>query len=77
MAIAKKLESGTCIKTWNFEDDTFMGQTVAIKDDEMCYTPIVHVESVKCMEDDKPVVKNRIVIKKSILERYDFDIVEE
>ena len=74
MALSKKLATGTVIRSWIYDDEATTGQTVAIKNGSTGdYDPAIHIESVKCAQGDK----NRIVIKRSVLEKLGFLIVEE
>lgn len=74
MELSKRLNSGAAIRTWNFgnNEDNVMGQTVGVKNANGDYEPILHIESMKCEEG----VKNRVVIKKNVLEKLDWTIVE-
>lgn len=71
--INKKLETGTCLRAWNYETGATVGQTIGIKNSNGDYEAVIHVESVRC--DDE--IKDRIVIKKSSLEKLGFIIIEE
>lgn len=74
MALSKRLETGTIIRTWNYEQGFTTGQTVAAKDKTTNdYDALVHVESVK----DGNKLINRIVIKKADAKRLGWVIVEE
>lgn len=74
MALSKKLETGTIIRTWNYEQGSTTGQTVAAKDEKTNdYDALVHIESVK----DGNKLINRIVIKKADAKRLGWVIVEE
>lgn len=73
MALSKKLETGTCLRTWNYDDGVTSGQTIGIKNEYGDYKPIAHIESVRCAEG----LVNRVVIKKSFLKEKGFVIIEE
>ena len=74
MALSKRLETGTIIRTWNYEQGSTTGQTVAAKDKTTNdYDALVHVESVK----DGNKLINRIVIKTVDAKRLGWVIVEE
>ena len=73
MTLSKKLETDSIIKTWNYNEGNTIGQTVGVKNTNGDYDSILHIESVKCSEG----VKNRVVIKRSVLEKLDWIIVEE
>ena len=77
MALGKKLDTGTCIRAWNFDEGATTGQTIAVKNKNGEYKSVLHIESVKCMENGKPVIRNRLVIKKDVLKNNDFIIIEE
>lgn len=73
MALAKTLDTGSKIRTWNYDDSNTKGQTVSIKNSNGDYEPIIHIESVKCSEG----IVDRVVIKKSVLEKAGWLIVED
>ena len=74
MALSKKLETGTIIRTWNFDEVTTSGQTISVKNKSSGgYNPLIHIESVKCAEG----IKDRIVIKKSVIKEFGFIVIEE
>ena len=73
MALGKKLKTGTCLQTWNYDDGVTSGQTIGIKNENGDYTPVAHIESVRCAEG----LVNRLVLKKSFLKEKGFVIIEE
>lgn len=74
MALSKRLETGTIIRTWNYEQGSTTGQTVAAKNKMTNdYDALIHIESVK----DGNKLINRIVIKVADAKRLGWVIVEE
>lgn len=73
MALQKKLATGTKLRTYNYDDPTYVGQTVSVENDNGDYTSIIHIESAVCNEG----VVDRVVIKKSVLKELGFVIIEE
>ncbi|ADL36160.1 hypothetical protein bpr_II223 (plasmid) [Butyrivibrio proteoclasticus B316] len=73
MALSKKLATGTCIRAWNYDLGNCIGQAIAVKNNNADYPAMVSVESVKCAQG----TINRVVIKKSELEKMGFIVVEE
>ena len=73
----KKLETGTCVCTWNYEDDNCMGQTVAVKNDNGKYEPIIHVESVGNKGFEGVDAHNVVYINKDKISEAGFLIVED
>ncbi len=74
MSLQKRLRTGAVIKTWNYDEVTTTGQTVAVKNGSTGdYEALVHVEGVKCAEG----IVNRLVIKKTTAEKLGWIVVEE
>ncbi len=69
----KKLKTGTCLRAWNYEEANFAGQAIGVKNSNGDYKSVVNIESANCLEG----TVNRIVIKKTELEKMGFVIVEE
>lgn len=75
MALGKTLETGSIIRTWNYDTDTMAGQTIGVKNNATgIYDPLVHVESV---QDKEGGTVNRIVIKKERATALGWQIIEE
>lgn len=74
MALSKKLATGTVIKTWNYDEITTTGQTIAAKNGSTGdFEALIHVESAKCSEG----IINRLVIRKTAAEKLGWTVVEE
>jgi len=69
----KKLKTGTILRSWNYEDENYTGQALAVKTKNGTYPALIHVESIKC-EDG---VINQVIFKKSEFEKLGFTIIEE
>ena len=73
MVLQKKLASGANIRTWNYNEENYVGQAMGIKNDNGTYESVINVESAVCSEG----TVNRVVIKKSLLEKMGWTIIEE
>ena len=73
MALNKKLLTGTCIRSWNYDTPNCVGQALGIKNENGDYVNVINSESVICSEG----TVNRVVINKSLLEKKGWVIVEE
>jgi hypothetical protein len=74
MALSKKLETGTVIKAWNYDEGNTVGMSVAAKNGNTgVLDALLHIESVKCAEG----VVNRLVIKRETAEKLGWTIIEE
>ena len=74
MALNKKLETGTCVRAWNYESENiYKGMGLGIKDKNGAYPAAINIESVHCAEG----LVNRIIINKTRLKEAGFTIVEE
>lgn len=69
--IAKRLSTGTLIKAWNFDESNCQGQTVAVKNSNGDYQPVIHIESRNCAQG----TVDRVEIKKSVLEELGFTVI--
>ena len=71
--IAKKLSTGATLRAWNFEESNAAGQTMAIKNSNGDFEPFLHAEAVNCAQG----TCNRVVFKKSVLEKLGWIVIEE
>ncbi len=78
MVLAKKLATGTCVRTVNFDEEECggiadnKGQAVGVKDSRTGgYRDVMIIESRKCAEG----TVNRIELKKSVLEDLGFTVI--
>lgn len=69
--IGKKLQTGTLIRTWNFDESNCQGQTIAVKNNNGDYQPVIHVESVNCAQG----TIDRVEFKKEELENLGFTVI--
>ena len=69
--ILKKLMTGTLLKTWNFDESNCNGQTIAVKNSNGDYQPVIHVEARNCAEG----TVDRVEIKKDKLEALGFTVI--
>ncbi len=62
----KKLETGTIVKAWTYEEGNTVGITVGSnKETSGDPIPLLHIESVRCAEG----TVNRIVIKNDTIKK--------
>lgn len=73
MVNTKTLKTGTKIRVWDYENENHSGHAIGIKDVNGDFPVVINAESVNCAQG----TVNRVVIKKSILEKLGWVIVEE
>ncbi len=71
MVLNKKLKTGTCVKTWNYDEPNFAGQAISVKNSNGDYNPVVYIESANCIEG----TVDRVCVKKSLLESMGITVI--
>ena len=73
MGLNRKLPTGDSIGAWSYGTPCFVGIALGIKNKNGDYVNVVNAEGVKCSDG----IINRLVIKKSLLEKKGWVIIEE